>query len=121
MAAGSREGSSASSLDVRLSRRRPLGAAPARVHVFVAPMVRRRELRQRTPAERHAARPLALCPGLRAIVAQLTGGRGRDLAYKDLRDYLAALEVRGKLHHVKKEVDPGWGGAAGIPPGFPRI
>ncbi len=28
------------------------------------------------------------------------------MAYKDLREYLAALETRGKLHHVKKEVDP---------------
>src|SRR5881397_1807877 len=36
------------------------------------------------------------------------------MAYKDLRDYLAALEIRGKLHHVKKEVDPDWEVAAVI-------
>src|SRR5438876_11939370 len=36
------------------------------------------------------------------------------MAYKDLREYLAALEVRGKLHHEKKEVDPNWEVAAVI-------
>ena len=36
------------------------------------------------------------------------------MAYKDIREYLAALEVRGKLHHVKKEVDPNWEVAAVI-------
>ena len=43
------------------------------------------------------------------------------MAYKDLRDYLAALEIRGKLHHVKKEVDPDWEVAAVIRRVFQRI
>src|SRR5437764_12137968 len=43
------------------------------------------------------------------------------MAYKDLREYLAALEVRGKLHHVKKEVDPGWEVAAFTRRVFQRI
>src|SRR5438876_11570868 len=43
------------------------------------------------------------------------------MAYKDLREYLAALEVRGKLHHVKKEVDPDWEVAAVIRRVFQRI
>src|SRR5438034_11157782 len=43
------------------------------------------------------------------------------MAYKDLRDYLAALEMRGKLHHVKKEVDPGWEVAAVMRRVFQRI
>src|SRR5881397_3686784 len=43
------------------------------------------------------------------------------MAYKDLREYLAALEVRGKLHHVKKEVDPNWEVAAVIRRVFQRI
>src|SRR5207245_8625219 len=43
------------------------------------------------------------------------------MAYKDLREYLAALEVRGKLHHVKKEVDPNWEVAAVIRRAFQRI
>src|SRR5207249_11078549 len=43
------------------------------------------------------------------------------MAYKDLREYLAALEVRGKLHHVKKEVDPSWEVAAVIRRVFQRI
>src|SRR5574341_926841 len=30
------------------------------------------------------------------------------MAYRDLRDYLAALEKRGKLRRVKKEVDKDW-------------
>src|SRR4030095_3196392 len=59
--------------------------------------------------------------GLPAIGAQLIGGRRRALAYKDLRDYLAALEIRGKLHHVKKEVDPDWEVAAFIRRVFQRV
>lgn len=43
------------------------------------------------------------------------------MAYKDLREYLAALEIRGKLHHVKKEVDPDWEVAAVIRRVFQRI
>jgi UbiD family decarboxylase len=43
------------------------------------------------------------------------------MAYKDLREYLAALELRGKLHHVKKEVDPGWEVAAVLRRVFQRI
>jgi len=43
------------------------------------------------------------------------------MAYKDLREYLAALEMRGKLHHVKKEVDPGWEVAAVMRRVFQRV
>ncbi len=43
------------------------------------------------------------------------------MAYKDLREYLKALEVRGKLHHVKKEVDPDWEVAAVMRRVFQRI
>jgi UbiD family decarboxylase len=43
------------------------------------------------------------------------------MAYKDLREYLAALETRGKLHHVKKEVDPGWEVAAVLRRVFQRV
>src|SRR5256712_13035825 len=43
------------------------------------------------------------------------------MAYKDLRDYLSALERRGKLHHVKKEVDPDWEVAAVMRRVFQRI
>jgi len=43
------------------------------------------------------------------------------MAYKDLRDYLVALEKIGKLHHVKKEVDPGWEVAAYTRRVFQRI
>ena len=43
------------------------------------------------------------------------------MAYKDLREYLAALEMRGKLHHVKKEVDPDWEVAAVMRRVFQRI
>src|SRR3989441_2587074 len=43
------------------------------------------------------------------------------MAYKDLRDYLAALETRGKLHHVKKEVDGDWEVAAVIRRVFQRL
>jgi UbiD family decarboxylase len=43
------------------------------------------------------------------------------MAYKDLRDYLKTLEMRGKLHHVKKEVDPNWEVAAYIRRVFQRI
>lgn len=34
------------------------------------------------------------------------------MAYEDLREYLAVLERAGKLHRVKKTVDPGWEVAA---------
>jgi 2,5-furandicarboxylate decarboxylase 1 len=43
------------------------------------------------------------------------------MAYRDLREYLAALEMRGRLHHVKKEVDPGWEVAAVMRRVFQRI
>src|SRR3989441_8126883 len=43
------------------------------------------------------------------------------MAYKDLREYLAALEKHGKLHHVKKEVDPSWEVAAFTRRVFQRI
>ena len=43
------------------------------------------------------------------------------MAYKDLREYLAALETRGKLHHVKKEVDGDWEVAAVIRRVFQRL
>jgi UbiD family decarboxylase len=43
------------------------------------------------------------------------------MAYKDLRDYLKTLEMRGKLHHVKKEVDPDWEVAAVTRRIFQRI
>lgn len=43
------------------------------------------------------------------------------MAYRDLREYLAVLEARGKLHHVKKEVDPGWEVAAVLRRVFQRI
>jgi len=43
------------------------------------------------------------------------------MAYKDLRDYLSALEQRGKLHHVKKEVDPDWEVTAVMRRVFQRI
>jgi UbiD family decarboxylase len=43
------------------------------------------------------------------------------MAYRDLREYLQALEVRGKLHHVKKEVDPNWEVAAVLRRVFQRI
>ncbi len=43
------------------------------------------------------------------------------MAYKDLRDYLKTLEMRGKLHHVKKEVDPDWEVAACVRRVFQRI
>jgi 4-hydroxy-3-polyprenylbenzoate decarboxylase len=43
------------------------------------------------------------------------------MAYQDLREYLAALEMRGKLHHVKKEVDPGWEVAAVMRRVFQRV
>jgi len=43
------------------------------------------------------------------------------MAYKDLRDYLKTLEMRGKLHHVKKEVDPNWEVAAYVRRVFQRI
>jgi len=43
------------------------------------------------------------------------------MAYKDLREYLAALETRGKLHHVKKEVDPDWEVAAYMRRVFQRV
>jgi UbiD family decarboxylase len=43
------------------------------------------------------------------------------MAYKDLREYLKTLEMRGKLHHVKKEVDPDWEVAACIRRVFQRI
>ena len=34
------------------------------------------------------------------------------MAYNDLQDYLARLEQAGKLHHIKKRVDPTWEVAA---------
>lgn len=34
------------------------------------------------------------------------------MAYEDLREYLAVLERAGKLHRVRKTVDPGWEVAA---------
>ena len=43
------------------------------------------------------------------------------MAYQDLREYLAALDTRGKLHRVKKEVDPGWEVAAVMRRVFQRI
>ena len=43
------------------------------------------------------------------------------MAYQDLREYLAALEKRGKLQHVKKEVDPDWEVAAVMRRVFQRI
>ncbi len=43
------------------------------------------------------------------------------MAYKDLRDYLKTLEMRGRLHRVKKEVDPNWEVAAVIRRVFQRI
>jgi UbiD family decarboxylase len=43
------------------------------------------------------------------------------MAYRDLREYLAALDQRGKLHRVKKEVDPGWEVAAVLRRVFQRI
>ncbi|PWU24510.1 MAG: hypothetical protein C5B48_05990 [Candidatus Rokuibacteriota bacterium] len=43
------------------------------------------------------------------------------MAYKDLREYLAALEKIGRLHHVKKEVDPDWEVAAYTRRVFQRI
>jgi len=43
------------------------------------------------------------------------------MAYRDLRDYLNALERRGKLHHVKKEVDPDWEVTAVMRRVFQRI
>jgi UbiD family decarboxylase len=43
------------------------------------------------------------------------------MAYRDLREYLRALEARGWLHHVKKEVDPGWEVAAVLRRVFQRI
>jgi len=43
------------------------------------------------------------------------------MAYRDLREYLKALELRGKLHHVKKEVDPDWEVAAVMRRTFQRI
>ena len=43
------------------------------------------------------------------------------MAYQDLREYLAALDKRGKLHRVKKEVDPGWEVAAVMRRVFQRI
>jgi len=30
------------------------------------------------------------------------------MAFRDLREYLSALEEKGKLHHVKAEVDKDW-------------
>jgi UbiD family decarboxylase len=43
------------------------------------------------------------------------------MAYRDLREYLGALEKRGWLHHVKKEVDPTWEVAAVMRRVFQRI
>jgi UbiD family decarboxylase len=43
------------------------------------------------------------------------------MAYQDLREYLAALDKRGKLHRVAKEVDPGWEVAAVMRRVFQRI
>lgn len=43
------------------------------------------------------------------------------MAYKDLREYLKALDLRGKLHHVKQEVDSGWEVAAVMRRTFQRI
>jgi UbiD family decarboxylase len=43
------------------------------------------------------------------------------MAYRDLREYLHALETRGKLHHVKKEVEPDWEVAAVLRRVFQRI
>ncbi|MBI4454270.1 MAG: UbiD family decarboxylase [Acidobacteria bacterium] len=43
------------------------------------------------------------------------------MAYRDLREYLSALEMRGKLHHVEKEVDPNWEVAAVMRRVFQRI
>src|SRR5215475_11202201 len=43
------------------------------------------------------------------------------MAYQDLREYLAALDKLGKLHRVKKEVDPGWEVAAVMRRVFQRI
>src|SRR2546427_7693258 len=43
------------------------------------------------------------------------------MAYRDLREYLAALEMRGKLHHVKKEVDGDWEVAAVMRRVFQRL
>jgi len=43
------------------------------------------------------------------------------MAYPDLRAYLHALEVRGKLHHVTQEVDPTWEVAAVLRRVFQRL
>ncbi|MBI4456029.1 MAG: UbiD family decarboxylase [Acidobacteria bacterium] len=43
------------------------------------------------------------------------------MAYRDLREYLKVLDERGKLHHVKKEVDPEWEVAAVMRRVFQRI
>src|SRR5207244_5878716 len=43
------------------------------------------------------------------------------MAYRDLRDYLSTLERRGKLHHVKKEVDADWEVTAVMRRVFQRI
>ena len=43
------------------------------------------------------------------------------MAYADLREYLTTLETRGKLHHVKKEVEPDWEVAAVLRRVFQRI
>ncbi len=43
------------------------------------------------------------------------------MAYQDLREYLKTLEARGRLHHVKKEVNPDWEVAAVMRRVFQRI
>src|SRR3989454_1966497 len=43
------------------------------------------------------------------------------MAYRELRDYLSTLERRGKLHHVKKEVDADWEVTAVMRRVFQRI
>jgi len=43
------------------------------------------------------------------------------MAYRDLRDYLRALETRGRLHRIKQEVDPAWEVAAVMRRVFQRI
>lgn len=43
------------------------------------------------------------------------------MAYQDLRAYLKALEARGKLHHVRKEVDSTWEVAAVMRRVYQRI
>src|SRR5262245_50037992 len=43
------------------------------------------------------------------------------MAYQDLREFLGALDKRGKLHRGKKEVDPDWEVAAVMRRVFQRI